>query len=133
TGRLTARVARNAGPFSWRFPFGFPVESQTSELWSQLTRTRETQNGAGDANHERISVPEVSQSSQQRLTSIGHYESAWRTVNTGSNPVGPPRRKSPVVATERCERASWFQLRAPRRCRRGPAPRGRRGRSLAAK
>jgi len=41
-----------------------------------------------DSNHERISVPKVSQFSQQRLTFIGHYESAWRTENTGSNPVG---------------------------------------------
>jgi len=26
--------------------------------------------------------------SQQRLTSFDPYESAWRTANTGSNPVG---------------------------------------------
>src|SRR5207245_7288735 len=49
---------------------------------------RSADHAAQDSNHERISVPEVSQFSQQRLTSIGHYESAWRTENTDSNPAG---------------------------------------------
>jgi hypothetical protein len=34
----------------------------------------------------------VSQFSQQRLAFIGHYESAWRTENTGSNPAENHRR-----------------------------------------
>src|SRR5207302_1741181 len=49
---------------------------------------RSADHAAQDSNLDPISVPAVSQFSQQRLTSIGHYESAWRTENTGSNPVG---------------------------------------------
>jgi len=44
-------------------------------------------NGEGDVNHERISVPSVLALSQQHLTSFKHYESAWRTENTGFSPL----------------------------------------------
>jgi hypothetical protein len=41
----------------------------------------------GDVNHERISVPRVLALSQQHLTSVEHYESAWQTINTGFSPT----------------------------------------------
>ena len=66
---------------------GFPVASQASQLVSAHGNTVEL-GRRGDANHERISVRGGSEFSQQRLTSFYHYESAWRTANTGSNPVG---------------------------------------------
>src|SRR5438876_10381711 len=50
--------------------------------------------GEGDANHKRILISGVVEFSQQHLTSCDHYESAWRTVNTGSNPVGATSRIS---------------------------------------
>jgi hypothetical protein len=51
-------------------------------------------NGEGDVNHERISVPRVLALSQQHLTSFKHYESAWRTANTGSNLVADGHSRS---------------------------------------
>ncbi len=53
-------------------------------------RTCEIQNGEGDVNHERISVPGVRALGQQHPTSFKHYESAWRIENTGSKRVGVP-------------------------------------------
>ena len=38
-------------------------------------------------NHERISVPGVRALSEQPLSSVKCYESAWRTANTGSTPA----------------------------------------------
>ena len=75
---------------------GFPVPAvadptrvgQTAPARGHSLPFRSADHAAQDSNHERISVPEVSQFSQQRLTSIGHYESAWRTENTGSNLAG---------------------------------------------
>src|SRR6266508_5799646 len=66
---------------------GFPAYSRTPRLWSQPMRPVGFRNGEGDVNHERISVPEVRALSQQLRTSFNHYESAWRTANTGLNPV----------------------------------------------
>src|SRR5437899_426396 len=88
----TARAAENVGPtrrFSRRCPLGFLAPFQTS----QLMRTRGIQDGGGEANHERISVPGVVVFSQLRLTSCTHCESAWRTENTGLSRVARGQRK----------------------------------------
>jgi len=63
-------------PVSCELSFGSPAYSRTSRLWSQPMRTREIQNGEGDVNHGRISVPGVRALSQQLRTSFSHYESA---------------------------------------------------------
>src|SRR5207253_8052471 len=85
---------------------GFPVPAvadptrvgQTAPARGHSLPFRSADHAAQDSNRERISVPEVSQFSQQRLTSIGHYESAWRTENTGSSPAWPA---SSVVQQDR--------------------------------
>jgi hypothetical protein len=64
---------------------------------------------AGDVNHGRISVPGVRALSQQRLTSFDHYESAWRTENTGSSPA-LLRPVSESVRTRRSGVASTIQI-----------------------
>ena len=87
---------RHPGRREWRsdsqFPrkssLGFPAHSQPFNFWSQAMRTRGIQDGERDVNHYRVSVPGMRALSQQRRTSFNHYESAWRTANTGSNPVG---------------------------------------------
>jgi hypothetical protein len=54
----------------------------------------------GDVNHEHVSVPGVQALSKQHLTSFTHYESAWRTENTGSNPVGARSESGRSKASE---------------------------------
>jgi len=94
--------------------FGVDAESPRARVIDsgRSWRSRADENSAasarkGGANHKRISVPGASTFSQQRTTSFDHYESAWRTSNTGSNPVGrkemtgeflsrPSRRPLPV-------------------------------------
>jgi hypothetical protein len=46
---------------------------------------------AGEANlsYERIQGLEFTEFGQLHLTAVDYYESAWRTENTGSNPVRP--------------------------------------------
>src|SRR5207253_9429404 len=70
----------------------------------------------GDANHKRISVLGASTFSQQRPTSFNHYESAWRTVNTGSNPVGATMAGGTGIADQQSSVGSRPEkLIAPRR------------------
>src|SRR5207253_9564619 len=79
----------------------------------------------GDGNHKRISVPGASTFSQQRPTSFDHYESAWQTSNTGSNPVGESNpcheayRSRPKLNEGRRERHSLGRGHGPGTCRTG--------------
>ena len=73
-----------------RFPISRAVIARVPSLFpnlSTLISATGIQNGEGDINHERISVPRVRVLSQQLRTSFNHYESAWRSENTGSNPT----------------------------------------------
>ena len=78
---------------SVRFPVSQEIPARAPSLFPNLSalvwlmRTRGFQKRRRDVNHERILVPGVQALSQQGLTSFNHYESAWRTENTGSNPV----------------------------------------------
>src|SRR5258708_40138510 len=81
-------------PVSQEIRASIPGSAPNFSAVSRLMRTRAIQNGEGDVNHERVSIPGVQAFSQQRLTSFDQYESAWRTANTGSNPVGATIRIS---------------------------------------
>ena len=76
------QAAWNGGPI----PISRTTIARVPSLFprpSTLVSANGIQNGEGDVNHERISVPVVPALSQQVGTSLNHYESAWRTSNTG--------------------------------------------------
>ena len=80
-------AAGNVGPIP-RFPGNSRLDSQLSLKRSGEVSLGEHSwhpNDQGGANDERISIPDVTVFSQQPLTSFDHYESAWRTENTGLN------------------------------------------------